>query len=87
MGICLKGGMIVNADRSFYADVYCENGVIQAVGQNLDTPAGTEIIDVSGALIMPGGLDPHTHMELPSMGTVSSDDFFTGTAAAAAGAA
>lgn len=85
MGICLKGGMIVNADRSFYADVYCENGVIQAVGQNLDTPAGTEIIDVSGALIMPGGLDPHTHMELPSMGTVSSDDFFTGTAAAAAG--
>ncbi len=85
MGICLKGGTVVNADRSFCADVYCENGVIAAVGTNLDLPAGTRIIDVSGALVMPGGLDPHTHMQLPSMGTVSSDDFFTGTAAAAAG--
>ena len=85
MGICLKGGMVVNADRSFYADVYCENGLIRAVGENLDLPQGTQVLDVSGALIMPGGLDPHTHMQLPSMGTVSSDDFFTGTVAAAAG--
>lgn len=85
MGICLKGGTVVNADRSFCADVYCENGVIAAVGANLDLPAGTRVVDVSGALVMPGGLDPHTHMQLPSMGTVSSDDFFTGTAAAAAG--
>ncbi len=85
MGICLKGGTVVNADQSFKADVYCENGVIQAVGASLDLPAGTEVIDVSGAYVMPGGLDPHTHMQLPSMGTVSSDDYFTGTAAAAAG--
>lgn len=85
MGICLKGGTVVNADRSFCADVYCEDGMIKAVGANLDLPAGTQVIDVSGALVMPGGLDPHTHMQLPSMGTVSSDDFFTGTAAAASG--
>lgn len=85
MGICLKGGTVVNADRSFRADVYCENGRIKAVGENPDIPAGTEIIDVSGTYVMPGGIDPHTHLQLPSMGTVSSDDFFTGTTAAAAG--
>lgn len=85
MGICLKGGTVVNDDRSFKADVYCEGGKICAVGKDLDLPAGTEIFDVSGAYVMPGGIDPHTHMQLPSMGTVSSDDFFTGTAAAAAG--
>ena len=85
MGICLKGGMVVNADRSFYADVYCENGIIQLIGQNLDIPSDTKVIDVRGTFIMPGGLDPHTHMQLPSMGTVSSDDFFSGTSAAAAG--
>lgn len=85
MGICLKGGTVVNADRSFRADVYCEDGVIKAVGENLDIPAGTQVIDAAGTYVMPGGLDPHTHMELPSMGTVSSDDFFTGTSAAAAG--
>ena len=85
MGICLKGGIVVNADQSFKADVYCENGIIQAVGNSIDLPAETKIIDVSGTYVMPGGLDPHTHMQLPSMGTVSSDDFFTGTSAAAAG--
>lgn len=85
MGIYLKGGTVVNDDRSFKADVYCEGGKICAVGKDLDLPAGTEIFDVSGAYVMPGGIDPHTHMQLPSMGTVSSDDFFTGTAAAAAG--
>lgn len=85
MGICLKGGTVVNDDRSFKADVYCEGGKICAVGKDLDLPAGTEIFDVSGTYVMPGGIDPHTHMQLPSMGTVSSDDFFTGTAAAAAG--
>ena len=85
MGICLKGGTVVNDDRSFKADVYCEGGKICAVGKDLDLPAGTEIFDISGAYVMPGGIDPHTHMQLPSMGTVSSDDFFTGTAASAAG--
>ncbi len=85
MGICLKGGTVVNADRSFKADVYCDGGKIRAVGRDIDLPAGTEVIDVAGAYVMPGGIDPHTHLELPSMGTVSSDDYFTGTAAAAAG--
>jgi dihydropyrimidinase len=48
-------------------------------------PAGARVIDASGAYVMPGGIDPHTHMELPFMGTVASEDFFTGTSAAAAG--
>jgi dihydropyrimidinase len=59
--------------------------VIAAVGPSLDAPAGTEVIDAGGAFVMPGGIDPHTHMELPFMGTVATEDFFSGTAAGFAG--
>ena len=58
---------------------------IAAVGANLDVPSDARVIDADGLLVMPGGIDPHTHMELPFMGTVASEDFFTGTSAAAAG--
>ncbi len=85
MSIMIKGGTVVTASQTFRADVYCDDGVIQAVGQDLDTPAGAEVIDASGQLVMPGGIDPHTHMQLPFMGTVASEDFFTGTAAGLAG--
>ena len=85
MSILIQGGTIVNADQSFRGDVYCEDGVIKAIGENLDVPADAEIIDAEGQYVMPGGIDPHTHMELPFMGTVASEDFFTGTSAAAAG--
>jgi dihydropyrimidinase len=67
------------------ADVLCADGVIKAVGVDLEAPAGTEILDAGGQLVMPGGIDPHTHMQLPFMGTVASDDFYTGTAAGFAG--
>ncbi|RKF17983.1 dihydropyrimidinase [Alginatibacterium sediminis] len=85
MGLLIKGGTVVNADRSFKADVYCENGLITQVGENLQVEAECEIVDASGKLVMPGGIDPHTHMQLPFMGTVASEDFFTGTSAALAG--
>jgi len=85
MSIVIRGGTIVNADQTLKADVYCEDGKIKAIGVDLDVPSSAEVIDASGQLLMPGGIDPHTHMQLPFMGTVASEDFFTGTAAGLAG--
>jgi len=85
MSLLIRGGTIVTAERSYVADVYCANGVIQAIGENLEAPAGAEVVDAGGCMVMPGGIDPHTHMELPFMGTVASEDFFSGTSAAFAG--
>lgn len=83
--VLIRGGTVVNADQTFQADVLCEGGLIRAVGPGLDRPAGAEVIDAGGQLVMPGGIDPHTHMQLPFMGTVTADDFYTGTAAGLAG--
>ena len=83
MALIIRGGTVVNADRSFRADVLCDKGKIVAVGENLDVPAGAQTVDAGGQYVMPGGIDPHTHMELPFMGTVASEDFFSGTAAGA----
>ncbi|MBE9557177.1 MAG: dihydropyrimidinase, partial [Proteobacteria bacterium] len=85
MALHIKGGTVVTAEQAFRADVYCEDGKIVAVGENLDVPAGAETVDAGGQYVMPGGIDPHTHMQLPFMGTVASEDFFTGTAAGLAG--
>ncbi len=85
MTLHIKGGTVVNADRSQRADVLTEDGKIVAVGESLDVPAGAEVVDAGGCSVMPGGIDPHTHMELPFMGTVASEDFYTGTTAAACG--
>ncbi|MGK9234903.1 dihydropyrimidinase [Inquilinus limosus] len=85
MTIALKGGTVVNADRSFRADVICDDGKIVAVGPDLDAPTGARLIDASGSYLLPGGIDPHTHMQLPFMGTVAADDYYTGTAAALSG--
>ncbi|MFC6669872.1 dihydropyrimidinase [Marinobacterium aestuariivivens] len=85
MSVLIKGGTVVTADQSLRADVYCENGLIAAIGENLEVPASAEVIDAGGQYVMPGGIDPHTHMQLPFMGTVASDDFYTGTAAGLAG--
>ncbi len=80
-----RGGTVVTAERSWRADVLIAGQKVVAVGDSLEAPIGARTIDVGGALVMPGGIDPHTHMELPFMGTVSKDDFYTGTAAAASG--
>ena len=85
MSVIIKGGTVVNADQSFRADVYCDDGIIQAVGPDMDAPLGVDVIDAGGCYVMPGGIDPHTHMQLPFMGTVSSEDFFSGTTAGAVG--
>ncbi len=85
MSVLVKGGTVVNADRSYRADVLCDDGLIQNIGQDIEAPPGCEIVDASGQFVMPGGIDPHTHMQLPFMGTVATEDFYTGTAAGLAG--
>jgi dihydropyrimidinase len=85
MSTIIRGGTVVNADRAFRADVLCDGDKIVAVGQNLEVPAGALEIDAGGQYVMPGGIDTHTHMQLPFMGTVTADDFFSGTAAGLAG--
>ncbi len=85
MTTIIRGGTVVNADRAFRADVLCYGDKIVAVGESLDAPASAKVIDASGQYVMPGGIDTHTHMNLPFMGTVTADDFFTGTAAGLAG--
>ncbi|CAF0925327.1 unnamed protein product [Adineta steineri] len=83
--LLIKGGRVVNDDGTTLADVFIEDGVIKQIGLNLVVPAGTKTVDASDKLVMPGGIDTHTHFELPFMGTRSVDDFLTGTQAAIAG--
>lgn len=85
MATVIRNGTVVNAAGSFMADVCIEDGLITAVGRDLTLP-GDEVLDGSGCYVLPGGIDPHTHMEMPAgdLGT-TADDWFSGTAAAAAG--
>jgi dihydropyrimidinase len=85
MTVLIKGGTVVNADQTFRADVLCSDGKIVDIGPDLEAPNGAKVVDAGGQYVMPGGIDPHTHMQLPFMGTVASEDFESGTAAAAAG--
>ena len=78
----IKNGTIVTADLTYKADVRVEDGKITEIGQDL---SGGETLDASGCYVMPGGIDPHTHLEMPFMGTYSTDDFESGTRAALAG--
>jgi len=79
--LLVRGGTVVNADREFRADLLCEGGRIVQVAADIAAPPGAQVLDAGGRYLMPGGIDPHTHMQLPFMGTVAADDFFTGTAA------
>ena len=78
----IKGGTVVTADRTYEADVLIEGEKIKQIGLNLK---GDEVIDASGAYVIPGGIDPHTHLEMPFMGTTAAETFESGTFAAAAG--
>ncbi len=78
--ILIKNGRIFSAHDDFEADLFVVDGKIKAIGSNLEYSAD-ETIDAHGCYVLPGGIDAHTHMELPFMGTHSADDFETGTLA------
>jgi len=84
MRVLIKNGQVVTAVDNYFADILVADGVVEVIGKKLDLDADV-ILDATGKLVIPGGIDPHTHMELPFGGTFSSDDFHTGTIAAAHG--
>ncbi|WP_310378634.1 dihydropyrimidinase [Flavobacterium sp.] len=81
MSILIKNARIITATDDYVADIFIENETISAIGKNLKVTADTEI-NASGKLVMPGGIDPHVHLDMPFMGTYSSDNYETGTRAA-----
>jgi len=81
MATLIKGGKVVTAADEFFADIYIENDKIAAIGKNLPYKA-EKIINAKSRLVFPGGIDPHVHLDMPFMGTSSSDDYETGTRAA-----
>ncbi|WP_378943749.1 dihydropyrimidinase [Paracoccus sp. R86501] len=82
MSTVIRNGTIVTADLTYKSDVLIEGGKIVAIGDGL---VGDKTLDATGCYVMPGGIDPHTHLEMPFMGTYSADDFESGTRAALAG--
>src|SRR5262250_1098939 len=87
MRTLIKNGQIVTAVDSYTADVLVDGETVALIGKDLGgiISSPDRIIDATGKLVIPGGIDPHTHMDLPFGGTSSSDDFGTGTRAAAFG--
>ncbi|MBL0049348.1 MAG: dihydropyrimidinase [Bacteroidetes bacterium] len=81
MSTLIKNGRIITASEDYIADIFIEGETISCIGKNLNMKADT-VIDASGLLVMPGGIDPHVHLDMPFMGTFSSDDYSTGTNAA-----
>jgi dihydropyrimidinase len=84
MGVLIRGGTIATATDLYSADLLIEDEKIAAIGAQLDAK-GHDVIDASGAYVMPGGIDPHTHLDMPFGGTITADDFETGTRGAATG--
>lgn len=82
MSIVIKGGTVVAADRSYEADVLIEGETIAAIGPDL---SGDSVLDAAGTYVMPGGIDPHTHLEMPFMGTTTAETWESGTLAALSG--
>ena len=85
MDLIVKGGTVVTTSDRFKADVVVKNGKITALADKAEPVNGAEVIDAKGMYVMPGGIDPHVHLQLPFCGTVSKDDFEGGTQAAACG--
>ncbi|XP_065144571.2 dihydropyrimidinase-related protein 5a [Paramisgurnus dabryanus] len=83
--ILIKGGKVVNDDFTQEADVYIENGIIQQVGKELMIPGGAKVIDATGKLVIPGGIDTSVHLNETFMNASTADDFYSGTKAALAG--
>ena len=80
----IQGGRVATASDVYEADILIENGIIVQIGKNLSV-AGAEIIDATDKYVMPGGIDPHTHLDMPFNNTVTDDDWKSGTIAAAFG--
>jgi dihydropyrimidinase len=85
MALLIRSGTLITASETFEADILVEGERIVQIGPDLDVPENTQIIDASGKLVLPGGVDAHTHFDLPMGATVSSDDHYTGHKAAAFG--
>src|SRR5918911_723542 len=84
MSILIKGGRIVTAADDYVGDVFIEDERVSLIGESLDLQAD-KVIDASGKYVIPGAIDPHTHLEMPFGGTVTCDDFTSGTVSAAFG--
>jgi len=84
MSVLIKNGRVITAVDDYLADIFIKNETVTLIGENLEIEAD-EVIDASGKYLFPGGLDPHTHLDMPFGGTTSADDFETGTLAAAHG--
>jgi len=84
MATLIKNGTLITASETFDADILIDGEKIIQIGKNLQHP-NADVIDASGKIIMPGGVDPHVHLDLPMFDTVSSDDHYTGHKAAAFG--
>ena len=84
MSLLIKGGRIITAADDYVGDIYVENGSITLLGESLDVSAD-KVIDATGKIVMPGAIDPHTHIEMFFGGTTTCDDFTSGTTAAAFG--
>jgi dihydropyrimidinase len=87
MSLLITNGRIITASDDYVADVFCENGTVAAIGRNLPSHRfqAERTIDASGQYVLPGGIDVHTHLDMPFGGTTSADDFESGTIAAAFG--
>src|SRR6202021_2360959 len=81
----ISGGSVVTATDTYVADVAIEDGKVAAVGKDLPRENATKLLNASGKYVFPGGIDVHTHLDMPFGGTTSADDFETGTRAAAFG--
>lgn len=81
MSVLIKNGRIITATDNYVADIFIEGETIKTIGKNLAVTADKEI-DATGKLVFPGGIDPHVHLDMPFMGTYSSDNYETGTRAA-----
>ena len=84
MSVLIKGGRVITAADDYVGDIYVEDGKVSLIGASLDVGAD-KVIDAAGKYVIPGAIDPHTHMEMPFGGTVSCDDFTSGTTSAAFG--
>jgi dihydropyrimidinase len=85
MDLLIKNGTIITASDTFLADLAIENGRVVQIGQSIAVPSGVRVVDATGQLVLPGGVDAHTHLDVAAQGSHTADDWRTGTTAAACG--